>query len=343
MTTYEFKTEHPWQSGPAELIAHGIEHMHKNTDFDLRIGFLSLDVGVETLLKTILLLPGEITSAKTNYEDRKKAAKGNSFNAIIQAMKLARPDIAKKYNLEHIQYYHDKRNQLYHEGNGITVDIHKTQEYAKLAVHLLRDLLDIDLEPLLLLPEIKLREIEKRKEEQKVFAAKNIEAIYLAHTLEDLARSVVEIYSPTLTSNAFFRKLEHFYKSSVPDAENCLAQVFTEAFPNWTINEIIKKHYLNVESLLNDRDVFYLTIIQDVLGFEGPYSVHSALNMRPEEFLSTMESVYDKNRDSHYEFVRTEAELYDKIIKYYDDGIRQGKDAILILQNWLDNHDSSPT
>lgn len=36
---YRVKVDHPWQSGPTDLIAHALEHLHKDTDFDQRIAF----------------------------------------------------------------------------------------------------------------------------------------------------------------------------------------------------------------------------------------------------------------------------------------------------------------
>ena len=67
---------HPWQSGPTELIAHAIEHLHKETEFDNRIAFLLFDVGIETLFKTYLMLPESTTGAKTSFQKRKIAANG---------------------------------------------------------------------------------------------------------------------------------------------------------------------------------------------------------------------------------------------------------------------------
>ena len=62
---------HPWQSGPTELISLAIHHLRNNSDFDRRIAFLLLDIGIETLLKTYLTLPDKITGAKTKFHERK--------------------------------------------------------------------------------------------------------------------------------------------------------------------------------------------------------------------------------------------------------------------------------
>ena len=58
-------TRHPWQSGPTELIAHALEHLHRRSEFDLRMAYLLLDIGVELLLRTFLTLPEEAIRMRT--------------------------------------------------------------------------------------------------------------------------------------------------------------------------------------------------------------------------------------------------------------------------------------
>ena len=146
-------TQHPWQNGPKELIEYALQHLHKETDFDQRIAFLLLDVGVETLFKTFLTLPDSVTGAQTKFFERKKAAEG-SFHELLNGVKAAAPSQLQGYNLSHIQFYHDLRNKLYHQGNGITVPTEKAKGYAELAVHLLKALLDVDLTQVLRKPEL---------------------------------------------------------------------------------------------------------------------------------------------------------------------------------------------
>ena len=63
----------PWQTGPAELIGHALDHLHLDSDSDKRIAFLLLDVGVETLFNVYLMLPDAVTGAQTNYGERRNA------------------------------------------------------------------------------------------------------------------------------------------------------------------------------------------------------------------------------------------------------------------------------
>lgn len=138
------ETPHPWQSGPAELIAFALEQSHKQGELNQRIAFLLLDVSVETLFKTFLVLPDSVTSTGLSHYERKKAAEGN-FHELCDGIKKAASKRLEGIDLTHIQYYHDLRNKLYHQGNGINVGKVDVRNYAKLSVNLLQRLLEVDL------------------------------------------------------------------------------------------------------------------------------------------------------------------------------------------------------
>ncbi len=63
--------------------------------------------------------------------------------------------------MTHIEYYHEIRNKLYHDGEGITVSEENAKNYARLAILLLKTLLDVDLEYILANPKLAEKE-EKR-------------------------------------------------------------------------------------------------------------------------------------------------------------------------------------
>jgi hypothetical protein len=137
-------TKHPWQTVPAELICHAMEHLERDTEFDHRIAFLLLDLGVETLLRTFLGLPEAVTDVKSERSDRERAAKGN-FPNLLKGVKAADPERITDGAIHHISRYHSHRNKLYHSGQDINVRAETTQHYARLAVALLNDLLRVDL------------------------------------------------------------------------------------------------------------------------------------------------------------------------------------------------------
>ena len=139
------KTQHPWQVGPTELIEFALERIHMGTDFDRRLAFLILDVVVETLFKTYLTLPDGVTQFQIKRGDRYQAVDGN-FHELIRGVQNANPKRAAAINFAYIEHYHNLRNTLYHQGNQVTaVPMHQLEGYAKLAVNLLREYLDVNL------------------------------------------------------------------------------------------------------------------------------------------------------------------------------------------------------
>ena len=148
---------HPWQSGPTELIKYAIQHLHRDDEFSQRIAFLLLGVGVETLFKTFLQLPEEVTGTKISFSERIKASEGK-FHELVRGLKKAAGKRLDNVDLTHIQFYHDLRNKLYHQGNGITVPPEQTKGYASLVVECFKALLDVDLGPIL---------FSKQEEEQR--------------------------------------------------------------------------------------------------------------------------------------------------------------------------------
>jgi len=198
--------KHPWQRGSTELIQYSIKHLRSNNDFDKRRSFLILDIGIETLLKTYLELPAEITGTKTSFTKRQEAIAGN-FHSLVQGVKDAAGERIKNINLEYIQYYHNKRNQLYHDGEGLTIQEDHLLGYLQLAVPLMKALLDVDLAAEL---EAELAEIEKRKATIQHFE-KLLETINSIDRHEDLlleeTRNLKELLVNFFASHEFEEKL----------------------------------------------------------------------------------------------------------------------------------------
>lgn len=140
-------TDHPWQLFPGQLIHYAIDHLHAPSEFDQIVGFLLLDVGVETLFKVFLTLPEEVTKTNMPYTKRRQAAEGN-FHDLVKGVETAAKsagDRLKGIDLGHVEYFHGLRNKLYHAGNGITVQGKHAAQYASIAMDLLDRLLGIDL------------------------------------------------------------------------------------------------------------------------------------------------------------------------------------------------------
>jgi len=121
----------PWASGPAEILQHGISLMQKDTDANRRLAMLSIDNSVELMIKTYLGLPKRVTGLQISRAEF--AEINDSFPKMLDALEDHVGQKLSSIDLGEIDWYHRLRNQLYHEGNGLTVERNKVIVYAELA------------------------------------------------------------------------------------------------------------------------------------------------------------------------------------------------------------------
>jgi len=131
--------KNPWASGPGEILNHGLDLL-KSTDSDVnrRIAMISIDNSVELMIKTFLNLPSRITGI--NISRKKYAEFSESFPRLLDALEVYAGDKIHDINLGEIEWYHRLRNELYHQGNGLTVERQKVETYARLAHILFKNL-----------------------------------------------------------------------------------------------------------------------------------------------------------------------------------------------------------
>ena len=139
--------EHPWQKTPTNLISYARELTKSEDEFKKQLGFLLLDVGVETIFTVFLSLPNEVTGVKTSYRERKEIIEKNSFHLLVLGVGEAAGERLEGVNLNKVRYFHGVRNKIYHLGDGIMPTNENIQDYEEIAVILLRALLGVDLEP----------------------------------------------------------------------------------------------------------------------------------------------------------------------------------------------------
>lgn len=138
-------TDKPWISGPKELLIHGIDHLELNTGFDCRIAMISIDNSVELMIKTYLGLPKRITGI--NGLSRKKLEDITStFPNLLDGLEEYANEKLKGIELGDIEWFHRLRNQLYHDGNGITVEKEKVEAYAEIAKILFENFFGVNIE-----------------------------------------------------------------------------------------------------------------------------------------------------------------------------------------------------
>jgi uncharacterized protein YutE (UPF0331/DUF86 family) len=133
----------PWASGPGEILRHAFSLLKRDSDKNRRLAMLSIDNAVELMLKTFLGLPTRITGLRITRKEYEEASE--SFPRLLDAMEKHAPKKLSGVDLGEIEWYHRLRNELYHDGNGLTVEREKVVVYSELAKALFKNLFDIEL------------------------------------------------------------------------------------------------------------------------------------------------------------------------------------------------------
>jgi hypothetical protein len=142
--TASVKNKQPWASGPGEILQHGINLLQEDTDANRRLAMLSIDNAVELMIKTYLGLPKRINGLSISpkeFEDIRE-----SFSKLLDALEEHCADKLEGIELAVIEWYHRLRNELYHQGNGLTVERDRVIVYAEIAQLLFRRLFGFDIE-----------------------------------------------------------------------------------------------------------------------------------------------------------------------------------------------------
>lgn len=134
--------EKPWIDGSKELLNHAAEHLVNKSDFDRRIAFISIDNAVEVMVKTYLSLPSRIRGDRKGPSKKELQEAENSFPTILILLEKYGANKLTGFSLEDIEWYHRLRNQLYHSGNGITVELAKVEAYFEIASALFESLFE---------------------------------------------------------------------------------------------------------------------------------------------------------------------------------------------------------
>jgi hypothetical protein len=136
-------TNSPWANGPKEILKHGLELLHKDSDTNRRLAIISIDNAVELMIKTFLGLPKRINGLKITRKEFDEFSE--SFPKLLDALENFAPKKLIGIDLGEIEWYHRLRNQLYHQGNGLTVDRNNVEVYAQLAKLLFKNLYEQEL------------------------------------------------------------------------------------------------------------------------------------------------------------------------------------------------------
>lgn len=131
----------PWASGPAEILKHGLDLLGKDSDTNRRLAMISIDNSVELMIKTYLGLPRRVNGLQISRNAYQEFAE--SFPKLLDAIETYGKHILGSLDLGEIEWYHRLRNQLYHQGNGLTVERAKVEVYGQLAAALFESLFGV--------------------------------------------------------------------------------------------------------------------------------------------------------------------------------------------------------
>lgn len=150
----------PWQITAKKLIYFASKFKNTNDEFERQVGYLLLDVGVETLFRVFITQPG--IEAKLGYAKRDKIAKGTvekatiqrdeitlsgfdelAFHKLTDAVNQIAGEKVNNDDLKKVEYFHNIRNKIYHLGDGIVPNKEHFVEYLELAQSLLNILLGV--------------------------------------------------------------------------------------------------------------------------------------------------------------------------------------------------------
>lgn len=137
------RSSSPWASGPRELLRHGLELLRMGGEADRRLAMIVIDNAVELTIKTFLGLPKRITGLQLSRARYQEISE--SFPKLLDALEEICSNKLDGIELGEIEWYHRLRNQLYHQGNGLTVERDKVSVYAELARLLFLRLFDEEL------------------------------------------------------------------------------------------------------------------------------------------------------------------------------------------------------
>jgi len=137
------KIEVPWASGPQELLLHGLGLLKIDSDTNRRIAMICIDNSVELMIKTYLGLPKRLSGI--NICRREYSEINENFSSLLDALEKYASDKISGIDIGEIEWFHRLRNQLYHQGNGLTIERKNIDVYAEVANLLFNNLYGVKL------------------------------------------------------------------------------------------------------------------------------------------------------------------------------------------------------
>lgn len=133
-----------WASGPAEILRHGFSLLQNDSDTNRRLAMISIDNSVELMMQTYISLPKRVTGIDVSRKVRDEYC--SNFGGLLDGLENHAAERVVGINLGVIEWFHRLRNELYHQGNGLTVEKTKVVAYSEVAEKLYEALFETKLQ-----------------------------------------------------------------------------------------------------------------------------------------------------------------------------------------------------
>jgi hypothetical protein len=143
-------TLRPWTRGPFELIVHAELHFRSGNDFDRRVALITFDNAIEVAIANYVSLNPMLRGNRT-YTREEAEQCSRDFHTKMQFLRAecVRRGATESHPIEDLVWYHQQRNQQYHEGtySAPNLDVLSSLRDAALWVFgLLYDISDVTVE-----------------------------------------------------------------------------------------------------------------------------------------------------------------------------------------------------
>ena len=133
-----------WATGPGEILRHGLELLETDSDRNRRLAMIAIDNSVELMLQTYISIPKRVTGLSISRKGRDEICSG--FPQLLDGVEKYAEEKVAGIDLGEVEWFHPLRNELYHQGNGLTVERRKVEVYAELAKVLFENLFGVPMQ-----------------------------------------------------------------------------------------------------------------------------------------------------------------------------------------------------
>jgi len=316
----------PWKYFPEKFIRFANQFKYSNDEFERIIGYLILDVGVETLFKVYVLMTNSDT---IKYPEREAIAQGTmgkdkipdsrttiadfdtaNFHKLVETVKRLSDSKIGDEDIKKAEYFHKLRNNIYHQGVKSAPPKKDFEEYLQLAERLLATLLNTDKPTKETLTD---EEWDDLMYEIELSSMSYWMKVHMQEEFQDLQSNIaiaLEAFGPKYTSRRFEKSLKAI-RRSFPDNEDDEVSTRYEyqmqriaSFKELLVNE--EDNITFIDKVLNDITYLHLDILLS-------------------------RNVVDDNDIKNYLEYRKYVERFHD---HPDDASRDEREKLLQLQDW---------